>query len=71
MGEVVIGGEGWRPEELAAVVAAARELVWGARFVADRTGEVYAVPQRPCPWDPMAALDRPGERREGDAPAPD
>ena len=67
-GEILIGGEGWRPEELAALVVAARRLV---RNVRPQTvgGREIAVPRLPDAWHLLECLDAPYVRRESSDPA--
>lgn len=65
---VVIAGEAWRPDELAAVIAAARTLACGISL--ERVdGREIAIPTRPHLWALLDALDAPYDRREGSDPA--
>ena len=67
-GEILIGGEGWRVEELAALVAAARTLARNVR--PERVGDrEIAVPRLPDVWTLLEALDAPYLRREPADPA--
>ena len=62
-GEIVIDGEGWRLEELAALVAAARGPVRRVRPVSI-DGRELAAPELPDVWALMEAVDAPYLRRE-------
>ena len=66
--EILIGGQGWRPEELAALVAAARTLARNARPCAIDGREV-AAPRLPDVRTLLEALDAPYLRREPADPA--
>ena len=67
-GEILIAGEGSRPEELAALVDAARTLAGNARPVAVNGREV-AAPRLPDLWLLLEAADGPYQRREPLDPA--
>ena len=67
-GEIEIAGEGWRPEELAALVAAARTLARNVRPV-EVNGREIAAPRLPDVWTLLEALDAPYLRREPLDPA--
>ena len=67
-GEIEIAGEGWRPEELTALVAAARTLARNVRPCTIGGREVTA-PRRGDVWALLEALDAPYLRREPLDPA--
>ena len=66
--EILIGGEAWRTEELAALVVAARTLVRNIRPCTS-DGREIAVPALPDVWTLMETLDAPYLRREPADPA--
>ena len=66
--EIPIGGQGWRSEELAALVDAARTLARNVRPVTVDGREV-AAPRLPDVWTLLEALDAPYQRREPLDPA--
>ena len=68
MGEIEIAGEGWRPEELAALVDAARSLARNVRPVTV-DGREIAAPTLPDVWRLLECLDAPYDRREPLDPA--
>ena len=67
-GKILIAGEGWRPEELAALVDAARTLARNVRPCAIDGREV-AAPRLPDVWTLLEALDAPYLRRDPLDPA--
>ncbi len=70
--EVVIAGEGWRLEELAALVAAARALFRSSELVGERrstTDPLRRTVDGRLLWALGTALDAPYDRREWMDPA--
>ena len=70
--EVTIAGEGWRLEELAALVAAARALFRSSELVGElrsKTDPLRWTVDGRLLWALGTALDGPYERREADDPA--
>ena len=66
--EILIAGERWRVEELAAVVVAARTLARNFRPV-EVDGREIAAPRLPDGWTLLECLDAPYQRREPLDPA--